>query len=68
MVQGIFEGISSAITNFVQTLNNGITAMIGLFWSNNALTLLGVLTTIVVGVSITYFLFRMVMGLIRLRG
>ena len=68
MVAGIFQGISDAITNFVSTLNDGITAMIGLFWSNNALTLLGVLTTIVVGVSITYFLLRMVMGLVRLRG
>lgn len=68
MVQAIFEGITDAITNFISTLNSGITGMIGLFYSNSSLTLLGVLTTIVVGVSLTYFLLRMVMGLCRLRG
>ena len=68
MVQAIFGGITDAITNFISTLNSGITAMIGLFYDNNALTLLGVLTTIVVGVSLVYFLLRMIMGLVRLRG
>lgn len=68
MVQDIFQGIADAMTNFISTLNSGITSMVALFYADNQLTLLGVLTTIVVGVSLTYFVFRLIMGLIRLRG
>lgn len=68
MVQDIFQGIADAMTNFISTLNSGITGMVALFYADNQLTLLGVLTTIVVGVSLTYFVFRLIMGLIRLRG
>lgn len=66
----IFTAISDTITNFVIALNSGITAVVGLFWNStsSALTPLGVLTTIVVGVALAYFVFRLIIGLIRLRG
>lgn len=68
MVADIFQGVADAMTNFISTLNSGITAMVSLFYADNSLTLLGLLTCIVVGVSLTYFVFRLIMGLIRLRG
>lgn len=71
MVSQIFEGITSAVTAFIGTLNSGITSMLALFYTsgeNAGLTVLGTLTVIVVGVSLVYFLLRFIMGLARLRG
>lgn len=72
MVSAIFDGITSAVTAFIGTLSSGITGMLALFYdsssSNPGLTVLGTLTVIVVGVSIVYWLFRLIMGLARLRG
>lgn len=72
MVSSIFEGITQAVTAFIGTLNQGVTAMLALFYdstaSNPGLTVLGTLTVIVVGVSLVYFLLRFIMGLARLRG
>ena len=68
--EDIFSSLSSVFTNFIITLNTGVNSVIALFYdsANTQLTLLGTITTIVVGVAITYFLFRLVIGLIRLRG
>lgn len=68
MVSAIFTGITSSVTAFIGTLNSGITGMLALFYDDSALTVLGTLTVIVVGVSLVYFLFRLIMGLARLRG
>lgn len=68
MVEKIFEGIADTITNFISTLNTGLTGVVSLFYANNSLTVLGVLATIVVGVSLTWFGFSLIMRLIRLRG
>lgn len=68
MISDIFSGITDALTAFISTLNSGITAMTALFYANNSLTVLGTLTVIVVAVSLAYFLLRLIMGLVRLRG
>ena len=68
MVSAIFGGITSALTAFVSTLNSGLTAMVALFYDNGALTVLGTLMTIVVAVSLCWTVFRIISGLIRLRG
>lgn len=74
MVTAIFEGITSAVSAFIGTLNSGIQAMTAIFWTAGeggaagSLTVVGTLTVIVVGVSLVYFLLRFIMGLVRLRG
>lgn len=72
MVSAIFTGITEAVTAFIGTLNSGVTSIVSLFYNNTGadagLTVLGVLTCIVVGVSLVYWLFRLIMGMIRLRG
>lgn len=66
----IFGSITQTISNFLNTLNEGVESVIDLFWDsdNNQLTTLGGLTTIVIGVAVAFFLFRLLIGLIRLRG
>ena len=68
MVADIFQAITSALTAFINTLNSGITAMTALFYADSQLTVLGTLCVIVVAVSLAYWLFRLIIGLIRLRG
>ena len=68
MVADIFRALTDALTAFISTLNSGITAMTALFYANNSLTVLGTLSVIVVAVSLTYWLFRLLIGLIRMRG
>lgn len=71
MVGSIFGGITEAVTAFVGTLNSGVTSILALFYQsgeNAGLTVLGTLTVIVVGVSLVYWLFRLIMGMARLRG
>lgn len=75
MVGDIFSGITEALTGFIGTLNQGVQAIIPLFWTaptgtgtSGELTILGSLVCIVVGVSLVYFLFRMIIGMARLRG
>ena len=69
MVSAIFASITQAVTAFIGTLSSGITAMVALFYDGTTgLTVVGTLATIVVAVSLCYFLLRFIMGLIRLRG
>lgn len=65
---GIFDTISSSMVAFIGSLSSGITAMVGVFYNNGALTVIGLLSVIVVAVSLAYFLFRLFIGLIRMRG
>lgn len=72
MVNAIFGGITEAVSAFITTLNSGLTSIVSLFYvasgENAGLTILGTLTCIVVGVALVYWLFRLIMGMIRLRG
>lgn len=74
MVGAIFSGITEAVTAFIGTLSSGVTSIVALFYDASAnsnaggLTILGTLTCIVVGVGLVYWLFRLIMGMIRLRG
>ena len=69
MISAIFSGITTALTAFVGTLNSGLTAMIALFYdSTDGLTVIGTLMVIVVAVSLCWTVFRLISGLIRLRG
>lgn len=72
MVSAIFTGITTAVTAFIGVLNSGITAMLDLFYDSSAstpgLTVLGTLVVIVVAVSLVYWIFRLIIGLARMRG
>lgn len=69
MVSAIFQALTDALTAFISTLGSGITAMTALFYnSETGLSVLGTLCVIVVAVSLTYWLFRLIIGLIRMRG
>ena len=64
----IFETLTSSLVSFIAVIGSGITSVIPIFYANSSLTVVGTLATIVVAVSLCYFLFRFIMGLIRLRG
>lgn len=69
MVADIFGALTTALQSFISTLGSGITAMTALFWTQaDGLSVLGTLCIIVVAVSLTYWLFRLLIGLIRMRG
>lgn len=73
MVSAIFSSITEAMSGFITTLGSGVNAMSELFWTAGTggtytPTILGSLVAIVVAVSLGYFVFRLIIGLARLRG
>lgn len=68
MLSAIFTVIGEAITAFAGILGNGFTAMIALFYAENAVTPLGILALIGLGVSLVWFAFNLIMRLFRQRG
>lgn len=67
---GIFETLTDSVVAFVGSIGSGIVAMTSVFYdsANSQLTTIGLLSVIVVAVSLAYFLFRLLIGLIRMRG
>lgn len=68
MIAQIFNTIGEAITHFAGVLGNGFSSLITLFYAENAVTPLGILCLIGLGVSLVWFAFRLVMRLFRQRG
>lgn len=72
MVSALFSEISNAMTGFISTLGSGITSMEALFYTNSegtyTATVLGSLVAIAAAVGLCYFVFRLIIGLVRLRG
>lgn len=68
MVSAIFETIGSVITAFAGVLGNGFSALIALVYTNGAVTDLGVLMLITLGVTLVWFSFNLIMRLFRQRG
>lgn len=68
MVTDIFEVIGDAITAFAGVLGNGFSSLLALFYNNNAVTTLGILALMGLGVAIVYWAFGLVMRLFRQRG
>lgn len=67
MVQNIFEVISSAVTQFANTLQSGITALTSIVYTtgeNGGFTFVGTLLLVAVGMAIVYWIFRLLRGLI----
>ena len=69
MIESIFSTVGSAITEFASVIGNGFTGIISLFYNSttSALTPLGELMLIGVGVGLVYMAFRMIKNLISLR-
>lgn len=66
-VTGIFETITSAITNFMSSLGSALSGITELFWTtgeNAGPTFLGVLMLILAGIGIVYGCFRLIRGLV----
>lgn len=71
MVTAIFEAVGSVITAFAGVIGNGFTALLEIFYSTGTtpgLTPIGILSLIGVGMGLVYWAFRLVRGLIKLRG
>lgn len=64
----IFTTLTSSVVSFIGSLSSGIVAMESVFYANGDLTTIGLLSVIVVAISLAYFLFRLLIGLIRMRG
>lgn len=67
---GIFETLTDSTVGFIGTISSGISSMFAVFYdsANSNLTTIGLLSVIVVSISLAYFLFRLIIGLIRMRG
>lgn len=72
MVTAIFETIGSVITAFAGVIGNGFTALLEIFYvttgTNAGITPIGVLGLIGLGMSLVYWAFRLVRGLMKARG
>lgn len=67
MIGAIFQAIGTAITQFSQVVGNGISGIISLFWDGSALTDLGNLALVGVGVGLVFWAYRLIRGLMRVR-
>lgn len=67
MIGAIFQATGTAITQFSQVVGNGLSGIIALFWDGSALTDLGNLALVGVGVSLVFWAYRLVRGLMRVR-
>ena len=68
IITDIFEAIGNTITAFASSIGNGFAGIVSIFYNEGGLTTLGTLGLIGVGVGIVYWAFRMVRGLMRVRG
>lgn len=71
MISAIFTGVGSVITAFAGILANGVSSVVGLFWTTGsnggALTEVGQLLLIPFGVGLVISVYHLIKGLIRAR-
>lgn len=67
MIEAIFTAIGNAITSFAGVLGNGFSSLLAIFYTNNAVTEVGLLCLIGLGTVIVYWCFRLIMRLFRQR-
>jgi hypothetical protein len=67
MISTIFTTIQSVVTAYVGVLQNLFEGLVEIFYDGSALTLLGTLALIAVGVGIVAWAFGLVKSLFRMR-
>ena len=67
MIEAIFSAIGTTITQFAGVLGNGFSSLLAIFYTNNAVTEIGLLVLIGLGVAIVWLCFRLVMRLFSVR-
>lgn len=65
MTEGIFEVVGDTITEGAGVIGNGFASLVEIFWDGSSLTGMGILSLITLGVSVVWFSFAYVLGLIR---
>lgn len=64
MVQHVFDVIGQAVSQFISVLTSGITnATAILYDSTNGFTFVGTMLLIAVGISVVYWIFRLLRGI-----
>lgn len=66
-IQGILNGLQNVATMVVNFFTTLFTAIIGIIWSNGALTIVGWLMLMGLGFAAFWFVFRWIRGLIRFK-
>ena len=67
MITAIFTGAGDAVEGFGTLLASASTSAIALFWTGTALTALGSLAVIGLGVGVVYFIIGLVRGGMKVR-
>jgi hypothetical protein len=64
MVTALFTAAKDALTGMLSLFTDGVTGIAALFWDGTALTILGTLLVIPLGVGVVWFVFKFIRGLI----
>ena len=64
MVTALFTAAKDALTGILGLLTDGVTGVAALFWDGTALTILGTLLVIPLGVGVVWSVFKFIRGLI----
>ena len=67
MIGSLFQTITTTITQFGSCLGSALSSVTSMFYDGEALTMLGTLGLIGVGIGLVYFAFRLIRSLMRLR-
>lgn len=67
MIVSIFQTITTTISEFTSCLTGAFSGIVAMFWDGEALTALGTLGLVGVGIGIVYLAFRLIRSLMRLR-
>ncbi len=68
MTATVISAITSVFTAVMTWLQSAITSVVAVFWTGEALTFLGVLALIALGISIFFLLVGLIQNFLHLRG
>ena len=68
MTATVISAITSVFTAVMGWLQTAITSVVAVFWTGEALTFLGVLALIALGISIFFLLVGLIQNFLHLRG
>lgn len=68
MTATVISAITSVFTAVMSWLQTAITSVVAVFWTGEALTFLGVLALVALGISIFFLLVGLIQNFLHLRG